>query len=385
MPLVAVGCSISVLDQFFLNIETLKKQLPTRFNENTSACKFGEILDMYNAIKQGELEPYMQQLPPHFLDFAGCFNIYRVFRQFFDLHMNFLSAGTKLLHPEKKPKPQKTKKIKITTAPTAESLTEAFVEPKECVATLTEVATAVAVHLITEPTETPKKASKCILAFPIQEQKNDTAMLPIKLSKIHPALQFIAGLGLTESEMLLSWIAKAPHMQVQLSELERTIKNLNGKIDSSGGGSHHRIIFQNSLAFVDDFEQGSTTGTTSTAKGTLVKPHGKGKSPRFLPSYAIKTFMQTLQKMGVTETILRIYTHAHKSCTDFKNPQNKMVLLTNAQSALIRDQSKMGLLSCFYKNRQNQKGNDSAVRKLNTVCLSKDAKQGLMRRIFLFL
>jgi hypothetical protein len=189
--------------------------------------------------------------------------------------------------------------------------------------------------------------------------------------------------------MLLDWTIKPPHMQIEINELERIIKKLNGKIDASSGGSHHRIIFKNSLAFVDAFEQSPTANTVKekTVKGTLVKQHGSAKSSRCLPSYAIKTFMQTLQKMGVTQTILKIYTRTWEKCatgTPFYK-EAKALLLTNAQIALEKDQIKMLLFLSIYKSKKGARTN---LKKLDQTLPGRkptEEAQHLIQRIFSFL
>lgn len=221
--------------------------------------------------------------------------------------------------------------------------------------------------------------------FSEKKQKNDTPIIPlIELSKIHPALQFIAELNYKEMETLLSWATKAPHMEVAITKLEKIITKLKGTIDTSTGGSHHRIVFTHSLAFVDTLEQNSTENETKekTAKGTLIRQHGKAKSSRFLPSYALKTFMQTLHNMGVTKTILGIYQKASQKPTVCLNRE---LCLTNAQIALEKDQIKMLLFSGFYHKKSN-----SNLKKLVDVSSKTQRpfpgdQQNLVKKFFAFL
>lgn len=348
---------------------------------------------------------------------STCFELYKIARQRFDFLVDLVLQADVLLHPptamtqtynffedlaskamaldtdsEQETFRENIKDTSIAPLPTALNVsldlnTEVVTDQTTLHKMSVESPSAVVVH-VTENrnSKLQERLSTCTSAVKPIEQKNDALIeIPfIEFSKINPALQFLAALNLTESEILLNWTKKAPHMQVALTELVRMITKLNGEIDTSGGGSHHKIIFKNSIVFVHAFEQSPTTGTKkeNIVKGTLVKQHGKEKSSRFLPAYAIKTFMQTLQRMGATETILRIYKN---SCAAFPNSQDKMLLLTRAQMALEKDKTKMLLLLGVYKGK---KGGCADLRKLDFTSPGRkptEHTQHLVRRLFSFI
>jgi len=329
---------------------------------------------------------YPENLPAHALDSCESFKGYKKVRYLFDLCTDFLYKGNQLLQPLPTvlPAGEVQEDVKIIV----ESLNALVIEQEPCAEALTETAPPVVVHVQENITQAlQKELLQRVSNFTETKQKSDTSS---ELRGINPALQFIAALSYEESATLLRWATKAPHLEVALTELEKTTRKLKGKIDTSGGGSHFRIEFKQSLAFVDAFEQNPTENKAKekTAKGTLVRSHGPGKSSRFLPSYSIETFMQTLAKMGVTEPILRAYICAHgKDITRLPSTeQDKARLLANAHIALKKDQSEMLFFLCVYKGKKNQKGDYPALRKLNPVWSGgKEVTQRLIRTVFSFL
>ncbi len=333
-------------------------------------------------------------LSVHAFNSFGSFVAYRKVRYFFDLNIDFLHTAKGFLISlevtgNKKNKllealveiEQLTGVLETSTSASEPEIEMKFSNEFSLQEELFEKPVSEVVPSIVEHVKEPVIEKELSTTIPhnsdIKEKSENINRSLIEIKNINPAIEFIIKLDYKESEMLLEWLKKAPHMEVEMNELNRIVKKLEGEIiNSATRGSHYTIKFKKSLAFVDSFEENTTKGTEKKAKGTLVRPHGPGKSSRFLPSYAIKTFMETLGQMGVTQPILDAYTkgcmlfHRMKSSEKEMNPLIKIA--QREFEKIQNDQSKMLLFLKIYKGK-------------TTVNISNEKKQLLAKRICSFL